>query len=164
LVFAGALTVGYGLGREPRPLTERLTQPAAAEAPAQPASVETSPAHVPLAEDRPAPAAKDRRPAAAPAYSLADLEAAMRRVPVTMYMTTWCPVCTKARAWFNENRCTVIERDVDADPVFKQGMHRLNPRHSVPTIEIDGQVLVGFSPRDLARSLAAAAKRRMGWR
>ncbi|HHH30840.1 MAG TPA: hypothetical protein ENK57_21190, partial [Polyangiaceae bacterium] len=27
------------------------------------------------------------------------MEGAMRQVPVTMYMTTWCPVCRRARGW-----------------------------------------------------------------
>jgi hypothetical protein len=40
-------------------------------------------------------------------------------------------------------------------------MLRLNPRGSVPTIEVDQQVLVGFGPQSLGHSIAQAVQKRL---
>ncbi len=89
-----------------------------------------------------------------------DLSRASRRVTITMYVTDWCPVCTKARRWFQDNdiSCQVI--DVDTDDRAKRELKRLNPRGSIPTIQIRETVLVGFSPSKISRAIAAAAKNR----
>lgn len=65
---------------------------------------------------------------------------------VLMYATSWCGACRAARAWFTRKRITYVEKDIEKDPAAAQAMRRLNPRGGVPTIVINGQVMVGFSP------------------
>jgi glutaredoxin len=71
---------------------------------------------------------------------------AQGQVRVLMYATSWCGACRAARAWFARKRITYVEKDIEKDPAAAQAMRRLNPRGGVPTIVINGQVMVGFSP------------------
>ena len=111
-----------------------------------------------VSSDRAADAADEPR-ARAPIDP--QLEREMRDVPVAMYMTNWCPVCQKARNWLARNGFEHVEFDVEVD--VKAGrIHRsLNPRGTVPMFDVDGTILIGFSPyllRDAIRQ--AAAERR----
>jgi glutaredoxin len=86
---------------------------------------------------------------------------ALSQVSVTMYSTAWCPSCKKARAWLTANRIRFREHDVEQDATARRTMLRLNPRGSVPTIEVDQQVLVGFGPQSLGHSIAQAVQKRL---
>jgi glutaredoxin 3 len=88
------------------------------------------------------------------------LGAAMRSVSVTMYTTSWCPVCTRARAFLRSRGVPFVERDVERDAEARRIMLRLNPNAGVPTIDVEGQILLGFSPRELAGAIESAARRR----
>jgi glutaredoxin len=90
-----------------------------------------------------------------------EIEAARRRVPITMYSTTWCGVCKRARAYFEEKQLAFEERDVDKDPQARVEYERLNPRRSVPTIKIGDQVVIGFSPGAVESALNIAARSRV---
>ncbi len=86
---------------------------------------------------------------------------ARRRVPVVMYSTAWCGVCTKARRYFQENRISFAEYDVDENASARAEYLLLNPRRSVPTIKIGSEVIVGFSEQAVARALDDAARARL---
>lgn len=91
----------------------------------------------------------------------AAIEKEMRRIDIKVYMTTWCPVCTKARVWLAANGYRFTEYDVDADRTARRRQRRLNPKGGVPTIDIEGQVLTGFSARKIERALRSRAERRL---
>jgi glutathione S-transferase len=82
-------------------------------------------------------------------------------VPVLLFYTSWCPVCTRARAWIAANHLNVSERNVDADPEAKRALHTLNPKGSIPTFVIDGRVYVGFAPSHIWQALTSAARREL---
>lgn len=86
---------------------------------------------------------------------------AIHAVPITMYSTSWCPVCRKARSFFNANGLRFVERDVEKDAEAAVLYRRLNPSGGVPTIDIEGQVFIGFRPRAMAEALETAAARRL---
>jgi glutaredoxin len=88
--------------------------------------------------------------------------AARRNVSITMYSTSWCPVCAKARSWLNGQGLAYSDLDVEKDDAAKRRARELNARGSVPTIDIDGEVLVGFSPEHAAQLVDRAAARRAG--
>lgn len=90
-----------------------------------------------------------------------EIATARRRVPVVMYSTAWCGVCTRARKYFEEKRIAFEEHDVDHDPVARAEYLQLNPRRSVPTIKIADEVVVGFSPAAVERALNEAARARI---
>ena len=90
-----------------------------------------------------------------------ELTAARSRVPVVMYSTTWCGVCKRARAYFQEKRIEFEEHDVDKDPQARADYEMLNPRRSVPTLKIGDEVVVGFSAAAVERAIDAAARKRL---
>lgn len=85
----------------------------------------------------------------------------MHRVPITMYTTPSCVHCKRARAWFDEQKYRFTERDTEADGRWARELAELNPRKSVPTIDIGGTVLVGFSEKKVERELRRAAEQRL---
>jgi glutaredoxin len=93
--------------------------------------------------------------------SAGDMWSARRSVPITMYTTTWCPACKKARAWMNREGISYRERDVEASPEAHAEMRRLNPGGGVPTLDIDGEVLVGFDSHGIDQAIQSAADRRL---
>ena len=92
----------------------------------------------------------------------AELEAAMARVPIRMYTTSWCPVCRRAKAYLIAERISFTEIDAESSPEARRALRALNPRGSIPTFDIDGEVLVGFGPNRVQAARRNAAKRRLG--
>ena len=84
----------------------------------------------------------------------------MHRVPITLYSTAWCSACARAKAWLVANRYGYRELDVEHDETARRTHRELNPRGSVPTIDVDGDVMVGFSASSLESRIRQAAERR----
>ncbi|MCA9576350.1 MAG: glutaredoxin family protein [Myxococcales bacterium] len=84
---------------------------------------------------------------------------ARQRVPVVLYSTTWCGVCRQAREYLSANNVRYTEHDVEANPSARADHLRLNPRGSVPTFDVGGEVLVGFSDAAFRQALDAAVDR-----
>jgi glutaredoxin len=76
---------------------------------------------------------------------------------VTLYGADWCGYTRQARAWLRSVGVAVVEHDIDRDPRARARLLELNPRGSVPTFDVRGRVLVGFSPGALARVMEQAA-------
>jgi glutaredoxin len=91
----------------------------------------------------------------------AALRAAEQRVPITVYTTSWCPVCKRAKAWMQANAIPFTERDVEADPSAENARRALTSSNGVPTIDVDGEVIVGFSEGKVRRAIRNAAARRL---
>ena len=81
-------------------------------------------------------------------------------VPVTMYKTAWCGACKRASAYMQRQGIPVREYDVERDAEARTRSRRLNPRGSVPTIDVDGTVLIGWSEPRFEAMLAEAKTRR----
>jgi glutaredoxin len=90
------------------------------------------------------------------------LATARRNVNITMYSTSWCGVCKRARAYMQQHQISFTELDVEHDAAASARQHALNPGGGVPTIAIDDQVLIGFSPESLESRIDTAAKHRTG--
>ncbi len=109
-------------------------------------------------------------PSAAPVASApapptpAEARAALGQVSIKVYSTSWCPNCKKARAWLAANKIQYTEYDVDHDPDAKRRQLQLNPSGSVPTIEVDGAVLVGFGEQSMGAAIQRAVDRRLATR
>jgi glutaredoxin len=96
--------------------------------------------------------------AAAKAQQLSD---ARDRVKVTLYYADRCQHCSEAQAYFVAHAIHAQARDIDKDPRARARYHELNPRGSLPTIEVEGQVLPGFDAPRLERALDRAARARI---
>jgi hypothetical protein len=62
----------------------------------------------------------------------------------------------------HQQNLSFIDHDVEQDPGALARAHQLNPRHSVPVIDVEGDVSIGFSPSHLEASLDRAARKRVG--
>ena len=51
------------------------------------------------------------------------------------------------------------ERDIEASSEDARAMHAINPRGVIPTFDIEGDVLVGFSEQSLMATMKSAALR-----
>lgn len=87
-------------------------------------------------------------------------EDALTDVPIRMYSANWCGVCRKARAFMAKNGIRYTEYDVEHDAAAKARASELRPDGGIPLIQVDGQLLVGFSPDSFARVLEQAIVRR----
>lgn len=84
-------------------------------------------------------------------------------VNIEMYSTSWCGACKAARLYMQDHGIAFTDHDVEADPDARTTQLSLNPRGSVPTIDVDGrEVLVGFSGSDLEGAMARAVAARSG--
>lgn len=107
---------------------------------------------------KPAPRAQLREDDLPP--SARDIEQAKQQVLVEMYSTTWCGACRKARSYLRARNIRYVEHDVETSSSARRKFRKLNPRGGVPTFEVDGQVLVGFSSRGIEQARERAAHRR----
>lgn len=85
---------------------------------------------------------------------------ASRSVAIELYGAGWCASCQKARAWLDANSIPYTYRDTDSG-ANNRTMHALNPKGTIPTIDIDGQIVVGFQPQALRASIRRAAEARV---
>jgi glutaredoxin len=116
----------------------------------------------PAEDERPGPPQIDEARAqarvAAEASRQRDIEAAMSRIPVRMYVIQKCEMCDAARTFLREKGISVIEIDV-GEPGGLAAMRKLTPSTQVPVFDVDGQVLVGFGPTNVLAALRSAAER-----
>lgn len=64
---------------------------------------------------------------------------------VEIYVTSWCPYCTKAKAFLRANNIPFIEYDIEKDRAAGQRRTQLESRGGVPLLVVDDKKLVGFS-------------------
>jgi glutaredoxin 3 len=104
---------------------------------------------------------RERREEIASDMEARALKRAREKVRVVMYSTTWCPSCVSARKYMTENAIPFTDHDIDESPSARAIQRRLNPKGSIPTIDVEGAVLVGFSGESLEQMIDAAAKKRV---
>ena len=69
----------------------------------------------------------------------------MSQAPVvTLYATSWCPYCTRARALLASKGVSVTEIDIEATPGARAEMQTRTGRTSVPQIFVGERHLGGF--------------------
>ena len=98
-----------------------------------------------------------QQPSSEVLINLSPEERALRSIPITMYMTSWCPVCQTAQRWLQEGGYKYVMRDVDRDRDAAAFLRAVNPAGTVPTFAIGKHIVVGFAPGLLRRALRAAA-------
>ena len=84
----------------------------------------------------------------------------LRGIPITMYSASWCGACSAARTFLQGAQIPFTERDVDTDAFAASEARRLNPRGSIPTIDVAGTTIVGFRPNAILAAIENAARRR----
>jgi glutaredoxin 3 len=125
---------------------------ASAEAPprAAPPPIYVEPEVAPIERDRPDRAEHDRR-----------VTEAMRTVDITTYGAVWCPGCKAAHKWLDDQGIAYVDKDVEKNRDAGRAMRKLNPAGTIPTIDIEGQILVGFDARAIEHAIRTAAEKRV---
>lgn len=85
------------------------------------------------------------------------LAAASETVSIEMYSASWCSACSRAKEWMRSQNISYHEIDVDQRSGAMGQLAVLNPRRTLPTFDVQGEVLVGFQPDALATAIRGAA-------
>ena len=76
---------------------------------------------------------------------------------VTVYSTSTCPWCVKAKEFFKENKVEFTEKNVGEDDTARNEMVEKSGQMGVPVIDIDGTVIVGFDQEAIKKALKLEA-------
>jgi peroxiredoxin len=88
---------------------------------------------------------------AAPAAA-APAAPAAQAMPVTMYCTSWCPGCRRARVFFQEHGVQFQEVDIGRDRVQAAQVRRWTGGYeTTPTFDVGGTIVVDFHERSKAK-------------
>ncbi|MFM9887211.1 MAG: glutaredoxin domain-containing protein [Burkholderiales bacterium] len=119
---------------------------APAQAPAPSTVVQTERPRTPqLAASDPAEAAQ-----ASPESARRKVTAPPRQV--TLYGTSWCPYCARARAYFQTYRVAFKELDIEKSAAANAEFKKLGG-NGIPLIVIDGMTIQGFDEQKLEMML-----------
>jgi glutaredoxin 3 len=64
---------------------------------------------------------------------------------IRMYSTTWCGYCIRAKALLDRRGLEYEEIVMDDDPAFRQKLHEMTGRWTVPQIFIDEVPIGGYT-------------------
>ena len=85
------------------------------------------------------------------------LATASEHVSIEMYSAAWCHACSAAKAWMRQQGVQYHEVDVDRGQGALAQLQVLNPQRTLPTFDVEGQVLVGFRPDELESAIRRGA-------
>jgi len=77
--------------------------------------------------------------------------------PITIYSTTWCPDCRRAKSFLKERGVQFREIDIEQDPSAEAIVIKANNgKRRVPTIEVGGRYFAcsPFNPVQLSCELS----------
>jgi glutaredoxin len=79
------------------------------------------------------------------ARAVRTLQAQAHRGSITLYTTSDCPYCARARAWLNAHGIPWAECNVELDQACKQ-TYESHGAPGVPLVRANGQWRLGFDP------------------
>ena len=69
-------------------------------------------------------------------------------IKVTMYITSWCGYCRKAREYLQSLRVDLVEYDIEKNPSSeKEMLSKSGGSKGVPLIDVEGIIIRGYSQR-----------------
>ncbi|WP_286910643.1 glutaredoxin family protein [Clostridium sp. UBA1652] len=72
---------------------------------------------------------------------------------VKIYSTDWCPWCVKAKKYFDSKNIEFTELIVADDKENREEVFKVSGQRSVPVIDINGEIVVGFDREKIDRAL-----------
>lgn len=72
---------------------------------------------------------------------------------VTIYSTPTCPYCKMAIQFLQEHNIPFQEKDVSSDQTALEMMVQKTGQMGVPVIEVDDQIIIGYSESELRKAL-----------
>ena len=113
-----------------------------------PASLRASAGSVEMEGPPPGSPAEARAAAARRATANVPAQAAL---PITVYVTSWCPHCKAAVADLDRRGISYVKRDIDTDVDAKATLRAKTGGTAVPMLEVGGQIVRGYSEETYAR-------------
>jgi glutaredoxin len=86
-------------------------------------------------------------------FGRAIVVAARQTAPVEIYVTSWCPYCTQAIRFLQNNSIPYVAYDIEKNSEAAKRKERLSPRKGVPFAIINGKHVYGFSEQTYSRAL-----------
>lgn len=71
-----------------------------------------------------------------------------------VYSTDTCPWCTVAKDFLKENNVEFEVKNVAEDEVAKDELMQKTGQLSVPVLDIDGKIIVGFDKEAITKALS----------
>jgi len=75
---------------------------------------------------------------------------------VRIYTTPTCPYCKMAKKFLQDNKVAYQELNVAEDKKALDEMLKRSKQLSVPVIDIDGQIIIGFNMPQIKQRLGLA--------
>jgi glutaredoxin-like YruB-family protein len=72
---------------------------------------------------------------------------------IIIYTTTYCPWCQAAKDFFRKQGYEYEERNVEQNNEWLQEMLNKSGQYGVPVIDIEGKIIIGFSPEEINKAL-----------
>lgn len=72
---------------------------------------------------------------------------------VKVYSTPTCPWCVRVKQFLKENNIAFEDRDVAHDQAAAQEMIQKSGQMGVPTLDINGEIIVGFDKEKIKQML-----------
>jgi glutaredoxin len=84
---------------------------------------------------------------------IVEVASASRAHDVTVYTAPWCGWCRKTLAFLDERGVDYVNKDIEADPDFADELREKTGGTAIPLVEIDGNPIRGFDPRQMTALL-----------
>ena len=72
---------------------------------------------------------------------------------IKIYSTSWCPDCIKAKKYFNMKGVNYSEINVADKHEDREEVYRVSGQRTVPVIQINDSVIVGFDKKLIDKEL-----------
>lgn len=75
------------------------------------------------------------------------------KAKVDLYVTSWCPYCHKAKAFFQSRNIAVNVYDIEKDSTAAARKQTLDPQGGVPFAVVNGTGIHGYAPEQYLQAL-----------
>jgi glutaredoxin-like YruB-family protein len=72
---------------------------------------------------------------------------------IIIYTTTFCPWCQAAKEFLKKQGYEYEERNVETNSEWANEMVEKSGQYGVPVIDIEGKIIIGFSPEEIMAAL-----------
>jgi glutaredoxin 3 len=76
-----------------------------------------------------------------------------KHMAVTVYSTPTCPFCHKAKEYLSEKNIEFTDKNVAEDEAARDEMVTKSSQMSVPVLDVNGTIIVGFDPGKIDEAL-----------
>lgn len=73
---------------------------------------------------------------------------------VTIYSTTVCPWCVKAKKYLESKNIEFVDLNVAEDMEAREQMLKKTKQMSVPVLDINGTIIIGFDKKAIDDAIA----------